>query len=330
LRILLVSGMYPSPERPEYGVFVERLAGALRARGHQVDEAVLRSGRRGRIATPAAYAGLLGRTLAAARRTRPDVVYAHYLVPPGLIAAAAGRPFVVTAHGGDVRNARSSLPIGLLTRVVVRRARAVICVSEYVRDRLGAPAEVIDCGVDTDRFRPTPRAPGDGPRFLFVGSLTPRKNVGRLMRAFARLREGSLTIIGAGPLEAELRAVAPAGVRFTGRRTPEAVLFALREHDVVCLPSLEEPQGQAMLEALACGRPVVATTVGGPPEIVTPACGALVDPYDEEAIAAGMRAAAALPVPCAAGVIVAEEHALAHQAARIDAVLARAAGIVPP
>ena len=168
------------------------------------------------------------------------------------------------------------------------------------------------------------------PRFLFVGSLTQRKNVGRLMRAFARLREGSLTIIGAGPLEAQLRAAAPAGVRFTGRRTPEGVLLALREHDVVCLPSLEEPQGQAMLEALACGRPVVATRVGGPPEILTPACGALVDPYDEEAIAAGMRAAAALPVPCAAGVSVAEEHALAHQAARIEAVLARAAGIVRP
>jgi glycosyltransferase involved in cell wall biosynthesis len=278
LRILLVSGMYPSPARPEYGVFVERLANALRARGHDVEESVLRSGRRGRMATPVVYAGLLARTLAAARRTKPDVVYAHYLVPPGLIAAVTGCKYAVTAHGGDVRNARRSLPIGLLTRIVVRRSGAVICVSGYVRDRLGAPAEVIDCGVDTDRYRPTPRAPGAGPRFLFVGSLTPRKNVGRLMRAFARLGEGSLTIIGGGPLEPELRAAAPAGVRFTGRRTPEGVLLALREHDVVCLPSLEEPQGQAMLEALACGRPVVATSVGGPPEIVTPACGALVDP----------------------------------------------------
>jgi len=72
----------------------------------------------------------------------------------------------------------------------------------------------------------------------------------------------------------------------------------------------------------------VATAIGGPPEIVTPACGALVDPYDEEAIAAGMRTAAGLPVPCAAAVRVAEEHALSRQAERIEAVLARAAGIV--
>src|SRR5690242_19388960 len=109
--------MYPSTERPEYGVFVERLAYALRARGHEVDEAVLRSGRRGRIATPVVYGRLLAQTLAAARQAKPDVVYAHYLVPPGLIAAATRCPFVVTAHGGDVRNARSSLAIGLLTRI---------------------------------------------------------------------------------------------------------------------------------------------------------------------------------------------------------------------
>ncbi len=300
--------MYPSPTRPDYGIFVARLAEALRARGHEVDEAVMRDGRRGRVATPLRYAGLLGRTLAQARRDAPDVVYAHYLVPPGLIAAATGRPFAVTAHGGDVRNAHHSLVLGLLTRVVVRRAGAVICVSEYLARRLGAPAEVIDCGVDTDRFRPMPRARGDGPRFLFVGSLTPRKNVARLMRAFARLRQGTLTIVGGGPLEAELRAAAPAGVRFAGRRSPDRVMVELHAHDVVCLPSLVEPQGQAMLEALACG--------------------ALVDPLDEEAIAAGMRAAAALPVPCAAGVRIAEEHSLLRQAERIEAVLARAAGIV--
>src|SRR5436309_15983601 len=97
--------MYPSFERPEYGIFVARMADALRARGHQVDEAVLRDGRRGRVRTPLRYAGLLCRTLALARRTKPDVVYAHYLVPPGLIAAATGLPFAVPAHGGDGRTA---------------------------------------------------------------------------------------------------------------------------------------------------------------------------------------------------------------------------------
>jgi len=100
--------------------------------------------------------------------------------------------------------------------------------------------------------------------------------------------------------------------------------------DVVCLPSLKEPQGQAMLEALARGRPVVATRVGGPAEVITPRIGALVDPLDVDSIAAGMLAAAALPVPSPEAVRAAAEHALPNQAAKIEAVLARAAIGRPP
>jgi len=324
VRILLLSNMYPSRERPEFGVFVQRLAEALRARGHDVDEAVLTAGSRGALRTPLAYLQLAARARAAARR-RPDVVYAHFLVPTGLVARVTGVPYVITAHGTDVANARSHPAIAALTRRVVAGAGAVICVSEFLAARLpGEPRrlEVIDCGVDTSLFVAAPRADGEGPRFLFAGSLTGRKNVGRLMQAFASLGEGTLTIAGAGPLEAELRAAAPAGVAFTGRVAPGRMpeLFAAR--DVYCQPSLVEPQGQAVLEALACGRPVVATRVGGPAEVVTPECGALVDPLVVESIADGMRRAAALPVPCDAAVEVAARHTLAHAAERVERLLA--------
>jgi glycosyltransferase involved in cell wall biosynthesis len=201
----------------------------------------------------------------------------------------------------------------------------VICVSEYLAERLpGAPRrlEVIDCGVDTSLFIPAPRTPGEGPRFLFAGSLTERKNVGRLMAAFASVGEGTLTIAGAGPLAAELRASAPAGVTFTGRVAPERMPELFAGCDVYCQPSLVEPQGQAVLEALACGRPAVATRIGGPAEFVTPECGALVDPLSVDAIAEGMRRAAALPVPCAAAVDVASRHTLAHAAERVERLLA--------
>jgi glycosyltransferase involved in cell wall biosynthesis len=324
VRILLVSNMYPSRRRPEFGVFVANLADALRARGHTVDEAVLRSGRRGRLATPLAYLGLLLRALGLARRSRPDVVYAHYLVPSGLIGLACRRPVVATAHGGDVRNACRGGALGALSRLVVSRSAAVVCVSRYLAGQLpGSPGrlEVIDCGVDTTRFTPAERAPGQGPRFLYVGSLTGRKNVGRLLQAFERLGEGSLTVVGGGPLEGELRAAAPAGVRFTGRLPPQRVVEELRMCDVLCLPSLEEPLGQAALEALASGRPVVATRVGGPPEYVRADCGALVDPLDVGSIADGMRVAASLPVPCRAAVEVAREHDLARQAERVEQVM---------
>jgi glycosyltransferase involved in cell wall biosynthesis len=332
MRILLVSNMYPSPDRPEYGVFVARLADALRARGNEVEDVVLHAGTRGPIATPRAYGGLARQARAAVERHRPDVVYAHFLVPTGLVAIATGVPYVITAHGSDVRNMRRSPVVAALTKPVLRRAAAVICVSAYVARLLAAPAdvtvEVIDCGVDTERLKPAPRARdanGNGPRFLFVGSLTPRKNLERLLLAFGKLGGGTLTIVGGGPLENRLRATAPVGTRFAGRLDSDGVAAEIAKADVVCLPSLEEPQGQAMLEALARGRPVVATRVGGPAEVLTPRIGALVDPLDIDSIAAGMVAAAALKVPCREAVAVAAEHALPVQAGRIEAVLARAA-----
>jgi teichuronic acid biosynthesis glycosyltransferase TuaC len=332
MRILLVSNMYPSPERPEYGIFVARLADALQERGNDVRRVALQAGVRGPVSTPLAYAGLTRQARAAVAQHRPDVVYAHFLVPTGLVAIATGIPYVITAHGADVRNIRRSPVVAALTKPVLRRAAAVICVSAYVAKMLAAPddvrVEVIDCGVDTDRLQPVPRAPGGrgtGPRFLFVGSLTHRKNLERLLQAFATLGGGTLTIVGGGPLEARLRATAPVGTRFAGRLPADGVADEIAKADVLCLPSLEEPQGQAMLEALARGRPVVATRVGGPAEVLNSRCGALVDPLDVASIAAGMVAAAALPVPSREGVRVAAQHSLRLQAERIEAVLAAAA-----
>jgi len=330
MRILLLSNMYPSPERPEFGVFVKRLADALRERGNEVDEAVLQAGARGPLRTPLAYLQLVDRARRVLRSRRPQVVYAHYLVPTGLVAMATRTPFVITAHGTDVSNA-ASLPLaGPLTRRVIGRAAAVICVSEYLAQRLPAQPrrlEVIDCGVDTVQFSPAPRADGEGPRYLAAGNLIERKNIGRLLEAFGRLDSGTLTVAGSGPLEAELRARAPERVTFLGRVDPAAMPAVYRACDVYCQPSLVEPQGQALLEALATGRPVVATRVGGPPEYVTPECGVLVDPLDVDAIAEGMRAAARLPVPCEAAVAVAESHSLERAAARVERLLAEVSSV---
>jgi teichuronic acid biosynthesis glycosyltransferase TuaC len=325
VRILLLSNMYPSPERPDYGVFVQRLAEALRQRGHEVDEAVLGPGARGPLATPRAYLQLLRRSRRLVAQRRPQIVYAHYLVPTGLVAIASGAPYVITAHGRDVSNVGTIPLVGMLTRRVIARARAVICVSAYLAERLPAQPrrlEVVDCGVDTELFVPAPRQPGEGPRYLTVGNLIERKNTLRLLEAFGRLEAGTLTVAGSGPLEAELRAAAPPGVTFLGRVEPERMPGLYHGCDVYCQPSLVEPQGQALLEALASGRPVVATRVGGPPEYVTEDCGALVDPLDPGSIAEGMRRAAQLPVPCPAAVEVARRHSISASAARIEQLLA--------
>ena len=329
MRILLVSQMYPGPADPDLGIFVERLAAALRERGHELDLAVIdrRAGGKRR------YVGLLRDARAAARRHRPDVVYAHFLVPAGTIASlATNAPLVMTAHGQDVQNIGSIRGVRTATRRVVRRAAAVVAVSDYLRRELEATVpeargktEVVDCGVDLDRFRVEPRTvrPGTGPAFLCIGSLIDRKNVLRLASAFERLGEGTLTFVGDGPLRSQLEG--RPGIVVAGLIPHGEIPGWIARADVVCGPSLVEPFGQALLEALACGRSVVATLVGGPPEFVPPEAGVLVDPDDEDALADALRAAAALPVPNQAARAAAEAHDVRLQAARVEEILLRAA-----
>jgi glycosyltransferase involved in cell wall biosynthesis len=327
VRILLVSQMYPGDSEPDYGVFVRGLEQALAARGHTVERAVLTSRRGGK----AKYARLAARTIAAARRFQPDVVYAHFLVPTGLIAGLASRaPLVVTAHGQDVANVGAIPGVRAATAALLRRASAVIAVSDYLRRELEAkiPAargktQVVNSGVDLERFRPS--APPDGPpAFLCVGSLTERKNVLRLARAFELTGVGTLTFAGDGPLRAELEG--REGIRLLGAVPYDRIPALIAESHVVCQPSLVEPFGQALLEGMACGRSVVGTIVGGPPEFVPPEAGVLVDPLDEQAIAAALGSAAEFPRPNRAARAAAERHDVNEQAHRVEGILLGALG----
>src|SRR5580765_4107509 len=318
--------MYPGPGAPDLGVFVAQLERALRERGHEIELAVLDS----RAGGKQRYATLAVRTLQGARRFRPDVVYAHFLVPSGLIGALASRaPLVVTAHGRDVRNVGSIRGMATLTRRTVARAAAVIAVSDYLRRELEAKVpeacgktEVIDSGVDLERFRVEP-APADGPRFLCLGALSERKNVVRLADAFARVGDGTLTFVGDGPLRPRLEG--RANVELAGAVGHDEIPKRIAQSHVVCQPSLIEPFGQAVLEAMACGRSVVATRIGGPPEFVPPEAGVLVDPVDEDALVEALRTAAALPCPNPAARAAAEEHDVRRQAEKVEAILQRAA-----
>jgi glycosyltransferase involved in cell wall biosynthesis len=325
MKILLISQMYPGPADPDLGVFVRGLEEQLVARGHDVEHAVLdrRAGGKRR------YLALARDTIAVARRFKPDVAYAHFLVPTGLIAALGVRaPLVVTAHGQDVANVSSIPGIRAATRLVARQAAAVVAVSDYLRRQLETKVpeargktEVIDCGVDLQRFSVTP-APEGGPHFLCVGSLIERKNVVRLARAFARLGEGTLTFAGGGPLRPQLESIP--GVELAGVVTYDRIPALIAASHVVCQPSLIEPFGQAALEAMASGRSVVGTCVGGHPEFVPPDAGVLVDPTDEDALVDALQTTAAMPSPNPAARPAAEAHDVRRQAERVEAVLARA------
>jgi len=335
MRILLVSQMYPGPDDPDLGVFVANLERELVARGHELERAVVdrRAGGHGRHL-------LLARdAIRVARRFQPDVVYAHFLVPAGLVAALSSRaPLVPTAHGQDVTNIGSIPGARAATRYVVRRAAAIVAVSQWLRRQLenavpgaAGKTEVVDCGVDLERFAPRDAAEAraelgwqtNGTAFLCLGALSERKNVLRLARAFERRGEGTLTFVGDGPLREALQG--RSRIHLAGRVGHEAVPAWIAASDVLCQPSLVEPFGLATLEAMASARSVVATRVGGPPEFVTPEAGVLVDPEDEDALVSALSEAAALPRPNLAGRDAAGDHDVRLQAERVEEILERAA-----
>ncbi len=247
-----------------------------------------------------------------------DCIDAHYVYPDGFAAALLGKvsgvPVIVSARGTDVNWFPSFRLIRPMIRWTLRRAAGVIAVSAALKDvmvKLGVPAEkirVIGNGVDVGRFQPLDRRaarrqlklPEDGPVIVSVGALIPNKGHQFLIRALAQLapRYPGLRayLLGEGSYRAKLEAlVSEAGMQervfLVGSRPYEELHRWFSAADVSCLVSAREGWPNVLLESLACGTPVVATRVGGIPEvIVSPELGVLVE-QDVPSIAAGLELA---------------------------------------
>ena len=339
MRILFVTQMWPGPTAPDLGSFLVPLARELEALDNEVEIVAIDHRRRSRTK----YARLCAEAVAAARRSRPDVVFAHVLFPGGaagaLAATAARAPLVVMAHGQDVANLDRVRGVASATRGVVGRAAAIIANSRWLAERLASriPAvtpklEIANCGVDLEAFTPRPSADaraelgwdGEGPALVCVGSLIERKNVVRLADAFAQLGSGRLAFVGDGELRGALER--RPNVLVTGRVAQGEVVPWIAASDVLCQPSLVEPFGQATLEGMAMERTVVATRCGGPPEFVTDRAGVLADPLDAAGVANALERAVAMPSPNPDARQAAARQDVRVQAARMAAVLERAAG----
>lgn len=350
LRVMCLSNMYPGPGAPDYGAFIERMCDCMERRGAQVDRVVINSRTSGAIRTPAKYARLAMHAVGDARDV--DVIWAHYLFPTGLIASLAGRtrrtPWVVTAHGGDVANL-SRGPIRTLSASGIAGAANVIAVSEWLAGRMydeglrPERVEVASMGVDTNRFTVGDRGAArarlglaeDAPVVLAVGGLTERKNPLGLMQAFARVRTdmpaARLVFVGGGPLAGAIDAgartlgITDAVIR-TGVLPNAGVTDWMTAADVVAQVSLVEPLGVAALEALASGRPVVGTSVGGLKEVVPHGvAGEIVDPRDPVAIASALRHMIDAPPTPEACRAAAMAHSLDHETDRVLGILEAAA-----
>ena len=206
-----------------------------------------------------------------------DVVHAHWL-PAGAIARSLGKPYVVQVWGTDVELARRA---PWTARPILRRARRVVAASTWLADaarELGATSvDVIPSGVELPAEVGTPAEP---PEVLYAGRLSPEKGVLELVDAADGF---PLVVAGDGPLRD----------RVPGARgfVPHDELERLYERAaVVACPSRREGFGVVCAEAMAHGRPVVATAVGGLLDLVVDGeTGLLVPPRDPAALRAGLQ-----------------------------------------
>ncbi len=265
-------------------------------------------------------------TVAAARQARDRaaddraaVIHGHWWFPCGLVAvagsAAAGRATasVVQIHGSDAAVTTRAVHRWLARRVL-RRAGAVVAVSEDLRDwasslvprpgglhpppssepaphRAGPLLRVASMPVGTDRVGPTTPTPTDGP-VVAIGRLMTEKGFDVLIEAAALLppdERPDVAIVGDGPDRTLLQALAVrrgVTVQFAGAVSPGDIGEWYRRARLVCVPSRREGFGLIIAEALASGRWVVATSVGAAPQFINDGTnGRLVPPDDAEALA---------------------------------------------
>jgi glycosyltransferase involved in cell wall biosynthesis len=236
--------------------------------------------------------------------TRFDVVDAHYFYPDGVAAARVADnlqlPLVISARGSDI-NLIGETPFARRRMVeAAMQAEALIAVSSALArtmTSLGMPGErihVLRNGVDPNVFSPVPMAEArarlglhEGPDYVLgVGNLVNEKAFDVLVRAVAMMPGTRLVLVGEGPEQEALRSlaqdVAPGRVDFRPNMPQAELRFVYAAANVLGLPSLREGWPNVVLEAMACGLPVVAKRVGGVPEILLPdAPGMVVEDADQ-------------------------------------------------
>lgn len=251
------------------------------------------------------------------KRSKPDLILNYWLYPDGYAAVAAGKilniPVVLGAIGSDLCRISDRATLRL-TQKALRDASAVIAVSEELRQRairLGALPDLVRTitnGCDSSIFKLGDRGAArtalglesNAEVVLFVGRFDLNKGLRELLSAAAQLASKrprmQLVFVGEGVFRQELETrAAQLGLtdrlRLPGACDSAGVARWMTAADLFCLPSYAEGCPNVLIEALACGRPVVATTVGGVPDLISANCGILVPPRTIPQLADGLAEA---------------------------------------
>ncbi len=333
MRIALFAETY-LPQRNGVALILDRLIAHLTAHGHEVLLAVPVSWRPRGTAPPRPGLRVV-RVPGVPLPRYPDLTIALPWAPRVLDSVTAFRPDVihlVTEYSLGLTGLQAARALGVRTlasfhtniprylpyygagwaaercwdylRWFHNQAEVTFCPSETSRTELVSRGfrnvRVWPRGVDTGRFRPGPRATargrGDPLRLLYVGRLTPEKDLPVLFDAYDRLRTAprvrplELTLVGDGAYTGVMRTRAPRDVRFAGYLEGEALSAAYAAADLFVFPSRSETLGNVVLEALASGLPVIGVSEGGTVENVRDGVnGVLCEPGDPDAFAAGIR-----------------------------------------
>ena len=251
------------------------------------------------------------------RRDFPfDVILAAWAYPDAVAAARLARhfgcPLVTNVLGSDMNYFARIPELAPAVRQALCQSHRVIAVSRALRDSVvefGVPPDRVIAqhnGVDRETFKLQDRRevrarlglPEGRRTILYVGNWVPEKGVDVLVEAVGRLKERGrsdllLALLGSGPLEPALHGIVEKlgianQVRFCGRKPHAEIPDWMAASDLFCLPSLREGCPNVVLEALSCGRPVVASRVGGVPELLDEATGVMAPPGDADALAAAL------------------------------------------
>ncbi|UFT98849.1 glycosyltransferase [Radiobacillus kanasensis] len=291
MRILIISNMYPSMNSPQFGIFVKEQVDQLKKLTTSIKLSVNTKQGGSKIEKILKYVLLYLKSLRLIFTEDIDIVHIHYAFPTGLLVFPikwfTRKKVVITVHGSDA-HIKSSVGHWILKRIFNNTDR-IVTVSYYLKDSIVSDYEVnvkkvntVNCGVNRELFYPRDNKElrqkydiqMNKKVILFVGNLLVKKGIYtfvELMKIFPDKHDTMFIIVGNGPEREKIHKLTEglaSRVRIIGSVPKRDVSDWFNIADVFVLPSYNEGFGLVALESISCETPVIATRVGGIPEII--------------------------------------------------------------